>query len=61
MGPTDLVRSVVLCIDNYFKAKEALIHHSGCKKEPIYLSHFLASIASEGGKLLLLRSTESMK
>lgn len=49
MGPIDLLKSVILCIDNYFRVKEALKHHEGCKKEPAspaagYLPGFLPQL-----------------
>lgn len=66
MGPTDLLKSVILCTDNYFRVKDALKHHEGCKKEPAfpgadYLPGFFGPVASAGGKLMILCFTASMK
>lgn len=66
MGPTNLVKSVILCMANYFRVKEALHHHDGYKKEPAfpgagYLPGFFAPVAFGGDKLMILCFTEVMK
>lgn len=66
MGPINLVKSVILCIDNYFRGKEALNQHDGCKKEPAfngagYLPGFFAPVAFGGDKLMILCFIAIMK
>lgn len=66
MGLTNLVKSVILCIDNYFRVKEALNHRDGSKKEPAFpgaghLSGFFAPVAFGGDKLMILCFAAIMK